>query len=91
MVGLQELVQAMLDRHDNIEQIVLGIMRQSAQMSPPLEWEVASPFNLEPMNNKSKISINLEEEVVKLKEVLKRMTKAEPWMDIHGLTLSPKA
>uniref|UniRef100_A0A803MXN1 G-patch domain-containing protein n=1 Tax=Chenopodium quinoa TaxID=63459 RepID=A0A803MXN1_CHEQI len=53
--------------------------------------QVASPLHLDDGNGDREAPTKIEEDILRLKEVLKGMTKAEPWLDIHGLTLFPKA
>uniref|UniRef100_A0A803N7Z3 Retrotransposon gag domain-containing protein n=1 Tax=Chenopodium quinoa TaxID=63459 RepID=A0A803N7Z3_CHEQI len=91
-VELKGMMQAIIERQDTVEQTVVNFIKQNTQMHPNVpESEVASPFPLEVGNNDREIPTKMEEEMTRMKEVLKGITQAEPWMDIHGLTLFPKA
>ncbi|XP_021747727.1 uncharacterized protein LOC110713586 [Chenopodium quinoa] len=91
-VELKGMMQAIIERQVTVEQTVVNFIKQNTQMHPNVpESEVASPFPLEVGNNDRDIPTKIEEEMTRMKEVLKGITQAEPWMDIHGLTLFPKA
>uniref|UniRef100_A0A803MBE4 Retrotransposon gag domain-containing protein n=1 Tax=Chenopodium quinoa TaxID=63459 RepID=A0A803MBE4_CHEQI len=91
-VELKGMMQAIIERQDTVEKTVVNFIKQNTQMHHNVpESEVASPFPLEVGNNDREIPTKIEEEMTRMKEVLKGITQAEPWMDIHGLTLFPKA
>uniref|UniRef100_A0A803LR46 Uncharacterized protein n=1 Tax=Chenopodium quinoa TaxID=63459 RepID=A0A803LR46_CHEQI len=89
---LRGMMRTILDRQDTMEQTIQSLLRQSASAPPPHhDSEVASPLHLDDGNGDREAPTKIEEDILRLKEVLKGMTKAEPWLDIHGLTLFPKA